>query len=483
MGGIHLITPNFIDGETRLACSEATIADINPATGETITRIPRSEAKDVDAAVAAAKEALPGWAALGRDARCDILECIADGIEARLDELARMETQDTGKPITTSSVLDIPRAIRNFRFFARYARDFEDEATEMDTGHNRTHRKPVGVVGLITPWNLPLYLLTWKVAPALAMGNTIVAKPSELTPQTATALAQIAYEAGLPPGVLNIVHGYGPEVGQRLCEHPDVAAISFTGGTATGKIVAAAAAPTFKKLSLELGGKNPTIIYGDVALDMAVEGAVRAGFTNGGQVCLCGSRILVHASIHDVFVKRLRDAVADMNIGDPMDAGTRIGPLSSHAHRDKVVGYIDQAREFGAEVTGGETPILQGHLAGGAFLSPAVITGLPQHHACVQEEIFGPVVTVQAFADEHEAVRLANDIPYGLAASVWTKDDTLAQWTAEQLDSGMVWINDWLVRDLRVPFGGMKQSGVGREGGRWSLEFYSEARNIYTANP
>ncbi len=473
--------PNFVDGEPTLACDARTLDDINPATGAVIDQIPRSGKENVDRAVAVAKAALPTWASMTREARCDILDRIADGLEARLDDLARMESEDTGKPITTSRTLDIPRAVRNFRFFADYARGFEDDEHAMEGGHNYTHRKPLGVVGLITPWNLPLYLLSWKIAPALAMGNTIVAKPSEMTPQTATALAKIAKEAGLPDGVLNIVHGLGPEVGQPLCESPDVAAISFTGGTSTGKIVARAAAPTFKKLSLELGGKNPTVICDDVDLDKAVAGAVRAGFTNTGQVCLCGSRILVHEAIAEAFTERLIAAVDAMQVGDPMDPATRLGPVVSHAHRDKVAGYLDIARQEGGTVHGGGAPDLPDAFSKGAWLKPAVITGLGQHSRCVQEEIFGPVVTVQSFRDDAEAIALANGVQYGLAASVWSSDAERAKHIAEALDTGMVWINDWLVRDLRVPFGGMKQSGVGREGGRWSLEFYSEARNIYTA--
>lgn len=466
---------NLIGGRFLAAADGRSLENVNPATGEVIGQVPRSGLQDVAAAVAAAKAAQPGWAALGMDARCAVLDRIADALERESEALAVMETRDTGKPITTSRTVDIPRAVRNFRFFADFARTHRDEEHPMEDGYNRTLRKPVGVVGLITPWNLPLYLLSWKVAPALAMGNAVVAKPSELTPSTATALGRIAREAGLPDGVLNIVHGLGPEAGQAVLEHPDVGAISFTGGTATGRHVTATAAPLFKKLSLELGGKNATVVFGDCDLEAAVAGAVRAGFTNTGQVCLCGSRVLVEEGLYPAFVERLREVVAAMKVGDPMDPETRLGALVSEAHRDKVASYIGLARREGT-VTGGE------RLPGpGAFLVPAVVTGVAQTSRCVQEEIFGPVVTVQPFSDEAEAVRLANDVPYGLSASVWTPDAERAQRVAEALDVGMVWINDWLVRDLRVPFGGVKQSGVGREGGKWSLEFFSEAVNIYHA--
>ncbi len=386
---------NMIHGEALPTGSGGVLENINPATGQMIATIPRSNAEDVAAAVAAAKSAQPAWAARSIQDRCIVLEAIADGLEANLERLAQLETADTGKPITTSRTIDIPRAVRNFRFFAEFARLYRDEDHLMPDGaHNITHRRPVGIVGLITPWNLPLYLLSWKVAPALAMGNAVVAKPSEMTPSTATALAEIAREAGLPDGLLNIVHGLGPEAGQAIVEHPDIHAISFTGGTATGKIVAATAAPMFKKLSLELGGKNPTIIFGDCDLDTAVAGAIKAGLTNTGQVCLCGSRILVEHSLHDAFVDKLVQEVAAMKVGDPLEPDTRLGALISDAHRDKVESYIHLAREE-ATVHGGERPDLPG-----AFLNPAVITGVDQQSRCVQEEIFGPVVTLTPFSSD-----------------------------------------------------------------------------------
>lgn len=470
---------NLVAGRFQAAQDGATLDNTDPATGDVVGTLPRSRADDVFEAVTAAQDALPEWRATPLRDRCAVLDRIADGIEARQADLALLETRDTGKPIATSQAIDLPRAVRNFRFFADFARRYKDDEHAMEDGHNITHRAPVGVVGLITPWNLPLYLLTWKLAPALAMGNTVVAKPSEMTPSTATVLGRIAEDAGLPDGVLNIVHGLGPEAGQAIVEHPQVAALSFTGGTATGRAVAQSAAPTFKKLSLELGGKNPTIIYDDCDLETAVEGAIRAGLTNTGQVCLCGSRILVQDGMYGPFVQRLREAVAGLELGDPTAPATRLGPLASHAQREQVESYLEIARAEGATVAGGGRPDLPAPFDGGAFLEPAVITDVDQGSRCVQEEIFGPVVTVQPFHDEPDAVAFANDVSYGLSATVWTPDLEKARRTAEALECGMVWINDWLVRDLRVPFGGVKQSGVGREGGRWSLEFFSEARNIY----
>ncbi|HUR62698.1 MAG TPA: aldehyde dehydrogenase [Candidatus Thermoplasmatota archaeon] len=473
------VVRNLIGGKPFPALDNRTLEDTDPTTGEPLAKIPRSGKADVEDAVAAARAALPSWSAMPLAERCRILDRIADLLQRDLEDLARLESRDTGKPLALARRMDAARSVENFRFFAGFARTWKDPGSSMQGHSNRTHRRPLGVVGLITPWNLPLYLLTWKLAPALAMGNTVVAKPSELTPLTADALGRIVTEAGLPAGVFNLVHGLGAEAGQALVEHPDVKAISFTGGTATGKRVAATAAPLFKKVSLELGGKNPSIVFADCDLDLAVAGVGDAAFRNQGQICLCGSRILVESSIAQEFTKRLVEHAASMRIGDPAEEATQLGALITAAHREKVEGYVALARREGGQVLcGGERPALAAPLDKGAFLQPTVITGLPQSSRCVQEEIFGPVATLQTFASEAEAVELANGVQYGLAASVWTQDKAKADRVAESLECGMVWVNCWLVRDLRVPFGGMKASGVGREGGPWSLEFFSEARNI-----
>ncbi|TNE85887.1 MAG: aldehyde dehydrogenase [Deltaproteobacteria bacterium] len=472
---------NWVGNREHPPAKGAYMDDFGPATGEVIARIPKSDAEDVDAAVTAAQAAMAGsWSQSTPAERADLCEAIADAIESRLDELAELESLDCGKPITTARTVDIPRAVANFRFFAGAVR--HDETGCHDMGRSRlnyTLRRPLGVVGLITPWNLPLYLLSWKVAPALACGNAVVAKPSEMTPLTADALGAIVRDIGAPDGVFNLVHGLGPEVGAPLTEHPEVAAISFTGGTATGARVAAAAAPRFKKLSLELGGKNPTIVFDDADLDLAVEGAVRAGFTNTGQVCLCGSRLFVQRGIYDAFVERFTVAVQQLPAGDPSQPQTRVGALISAAHRDKVEGYIALAREEGGTlVAGGGRTAVPAALAGGYYVEPTVVTGLSANARCATEEIFGPVVTVHVFDDEEEVLRLANGVRYGLSASVWTTNLARAHRVSAALDCGMVWVNTWLLRDLRVPFGGMKDSGVGREGGAHSLEFYTEQRNI-----
>lgn len=470
---------HFIGGRSCAPNSGERIDDIDAATGRVIGRIARGDALDVLAAVTAAKAALPGWSRTPAPDRARLLERIADAIEADLEGFAQLESLDTGKPIALAREIDIPRAVANFRFFASAIRQEVLGCHPMANALNYTQRRPLGVVGLITPWNLPLYLLTWKTAPALAMGNTIVAKPSELTPQTAVRLAQLMSDVGLPKGVFNVVHGYGPEVGQPLVEHPHVSGVSFTGGTTTGATVAASTARRFKKLSLELGGKNATIVFADADLEAAAEGAVRAGFANQGQVCLCGSRLLVQRPVYDAFVERVRQRVDALKVGPPQDDSTQVGALISAAHRDKVEGYVALAKEEGGELlSGGVRPTMEPPYNEGAFLRPTLIGGLHPTCRASTEEIFGPVVTVHPFDTADEAVAIANDVRYGLAASVWTNDLKRAHRVSEALDVGMVWVNTWLLRDLRVPFGGVKDSGVGREGGVHSMEFFSESKNI-----
>lgn len=471
---------NYIDGAFVPAKSGAWLDDIGPATNTPIARIPRSSASDVQDAVNAANAAFQGeWANRSRLERADLLEAIADEIAKRAPEIAHAESLDTGKPISLASTVDIPRSESNFRFFAGAVRHDETAFHGMQGALNYTLRRPIGVAGLITPWNLPLYLLSWKVAPALAMGNTIVAKPSEMTPYTATLLAEVFDAVGAPKGIFNLVHGLGGEAGQAIVEHPDVPLISFTGGTETGKRVAATAAPMFKKLSLELGGKNPTLVFADADLDEAVPGTARAGFLNQGQVCLCGSRVLVEASIAEDFTARLVEHVKAMRVGAPDDPSVRLGAVISQEHRAKVESYIALAKEEGGEIlAGGGRPNLPAPYDKGAFIEPTIIGGLSIDARCATEEIFGPVVTVHTFKDEDEALEMANSVRYGLAASVWTTDLKRAHRVSAAIESGMVWVNTWLLRDLRVPFGGMKDSGVGREGGKHSLEFFSESRNI-----
>ncbi len=474
---------NHIDGENRAPRAGRWLDNVAPATGTVACRIPRSDADDVSDAVSAAGRALRGgWSTWSSERRARLLEAAADRVEARLDELAALESRDTGKPISVARTVDIPRAVANLRFFAGALRHDETGAHHMANAINYTLRTPVGVAALITPWNLPLYLLTWKTAPALAMGNTIVAKPSEMTPGTASALAEILTEVGAPAGVFNVVHGLGPEAGQALTAHPDVDLVSFTGGTATGAMVAATAAPTFKKLSLELGGKNPTLVFADCDFDETVAGAARAGFLNQGQICLCGSRILVEESIFERFRDALVSRVSAMRVGDPTDPATELGALISQDHRAKVASYVALGCEEGGTVlTGGGPPDLPAPYDAGAFYAPTIIDGLPSDARTATEEIFGPVVTLHPFRDEAHAVAMANEVRYGLAASVWTRDLARAHRVSAALETGMVWVNTWLLRDLRVPFGGVKDSGVGREGGKHSLEFFSEARNVCVA--
>ena len=472
---------NFINGVFVDAIDGETLTNLNPATGQTIGTIARSKDSDIEEAVKAAASAQEAWSSLDMLERAMWLDRLADGLEARKEELAHRESRDTGKPLALARRVDAQRSIDNFRFFADFARTQEPEVFEMRDATNFVHRNPVGTVGLITPWNLPLYLLSWKVAPALMMGNTVVAKPSELTPLTANLMCEVASEIGLPTGVLNVVHGYGPEAGQAILDHPSIRAISFTGGTATGRHVAASAAPMFKKLSLELGGKNATIILDDADLDVAVNGALRAGFTNGGQVCLCGSRILVHASIAEKFTSKFIQLVDEMICGSPEDESTQIGALISQEHMEKVESYIRLGIEEGGNVLSGGTREMTGQVGPspeGAFLRPTVIDGLLHTSRTATEEIFGPVVTIHRFESDEEAIEIAKSTEYGLAGSIWSNDTDRAHKIAQKIQTGIVWVNTWLHRDLRTPFGGVKNSGLGREGGAWSLGFFSEPLNV-----
>jgi aminomuconate-semialdehyde/2-hydroxymuconate-6-semialdehyde dehydrogenase len=468
---------HFIGGAFVPSLDGATFDDPEPAHGTVLATVARGKAADVDAAVQAARAA-SDWGKTSTGRRSRLLNRIADGIEARFDAFAEAEARDTGKPLSLTRSVDIPRAVANFRFFAGAILHDETAAHAMTGALNYTLRRPVGVFGLISPWNLPIYLASWKIAPALATGNTVVCKPSEVTPLSAGLLAEVVHDIGLPAGVFNLVHGFGPEAGQRLVEHPDVPGISFTGGTATGKIVGATAASRFKKLSLELGGKNASIVFADCDLESTIEGVARAAFANQGQICLCGSRILVERPLLERFTEGLAAWANARRIGDPLNLDTNFGSLVSLDHRSRVEGYVELASaEGGRIVSGGRRPE-DPALAAGAYFEPTLIADLPHGCRTATEEIFGPVATIHPFDTEEEAVAIANEVRYGLAGSVWTQDLTRAHRVAANVESGMIWVNCWLLRDLRVPFGGMKDSGVGREGGRHSLDFYSELRNI-----
>ncbi len=469
---------NYIGGQFLTHSGGQWMDNPEPATGSQICRIPLSDASDVDAAVGAARAAQPAWGSLSHSERADWLDRIADALEARYEEIAALESRDTGKPISLARTVDAHRSVSNFRFFAGILREHEGDVFEMASATNYVVNKPVGVGALITPWNLPLYLLSWKVAPAIGMGNTVVCKPSELTPMTADLMMRVIDEVGLPAGVVNLVHGDGAGAGAPLVAHSDVDLVSFTGGTSTGEKVAASAAPAFKKLSLELGGKNASIVFADCDMDTTVAGVVRAGFLNQGQVCLCGSRVLVEDSAYAEFRDRFVDAVEAMRIGDPSDESTELGALISEDHLAKVQGYVELAKQEGGDLLTGGTPCLPSGFESGNWMAPTVIEGLSPDSRCSTEEIFGPVVTLHPFGNEDEAVAMANNTRYGLAGSVWTSDLDKGRRVSEAIDTGMVWVNTWLHRDLRVPFGGVKDSGVGREGGKWSLGFFSEAMNV-----
>ncbi len=471
---------NYINGELVAPVSGEYLDNYNPSNGEVYSYIPRSGEKDVANAVEAAQKAFPAWANSTLEYRSKILLRIAELISDNLEDLALAETKDNGKPLSLSSSVDIPRASSNFSFFAKAITQFASEAHETvgTNTMNFTLRKPLGVVGCISPWNLPLYLFSWKIAPALTAGNCVVAKPSEVTPYTAYLLSKICIEAGLPKGVLNIVHGLGGEAGQAIVAHPEIKAISFTGGTATGKHIAATAAPMFKKLSLELGGKNASIVFDDANYEKALSTVARAAFANQGQICLCGSRILVQKSIYSQFKEDLIEKINQLKVGNPLDKHTNLGALVSKPHLEKVKSYIDRVNNEEAKIlVGGEQLHPKGY-ENGYYLSPTLIEVTSNQCVWNQEEIFGPIATLMPFEDEAEAIRLANDTMYGLSASIWTQNLDRCMRMSQQIETGIVWFNTWLNRDLRTPFGGTKASGVGREGGLEALRFFTEPKNI-----
>lgn len=471
---------NFINGKYQDPIGQAWLDNINPATGKVYGRIPDSDERDVELAVKAAQDAFPIWSSMSIHERSAILMKVSEGIETRLPELAAAESKDNGKPLKLATRVDIPRARDNFAFFATAILHDSAETHDMgESGFNYTTRKPIGVAACISPWNLPLYLFTWKIAPALASGNTVVAKPSEVTPVTAALLGEICNEAGMPAGVLNIIHGLGARVGTPLTEHPNVPVISFTGGTQTGAAIARIAAPKFKKLSLELGGKNPNIIFADCDFDEMLKTTVQSSFANQGQICLCGSRIFIERPIYDKFKEAFVEKVNGLTVGPPNEDSSKIGALVSEPHLNKVMSYIKLAEgEGGTVLTGGERVQLEGEYAEGYYLRPTVIEGLEYTCRTNQEEIFGPVVTLTPFDSEEEVLTMANSTTYGLAATIWTSNLKRAHRVASRVESGIIWVNCWLVRDLRTPFGGMKNSGVGREGGFEALHFFTETRNV-----
>lgn len=471
---------NYINGKLVAPQEGKYIDNFNPATGQVYSLIPDSSQADVNDAIAAARAAFDGWAKLRNTDRADWLEKISQGIADRMEELALAESTDNGKPLWLAKSVDIPRARDNFKFYSTAVRHYSSESHQTAEGViNYTLRKPVGVAACISPWNLPLYLFSWKIAPALAAGNTVVAKPSEITPMTAYLLSEICVEIGLPAGVLNIVHGLGHSTGNALISSDDIDLVSFTGGTATGAHIAKIVAPKFKKMSLELGGKNPNIIFDDCDFDKMLSTTLNSSFANQGQICLCGSRILVQRGIYERFKEAFVTKVQKMKVGDPMEDDSRLGAIVSKPHYEKILSYIEIAKEEGGKVlAGGKTVHLDGEQKDGWYIAPTIIEGLDQQCRTNQEEIFGPVVTIQPFDTEEEAIAMANSTGYGLAATVWTSDLHKAHRLGNDLESGIVWINCWLLRDLRTPFGGVKNSGVGREGGWEALNFFTEPKNV-----
>ena len=471
---------NYINGQFTAPIEGNYLDNYNPATGEAYSQIPNSTTEDVEKAYEAAAAAFPKWSNTTLEERSKILSKIADLILKKLDFLAAAESKDNGKPILLAKQVDIPRAASNFQFFANAITQFSSEAHESIglNAINFTLRQPMGVVGCISPWNLPLYLFTWKIAPAIAAGNCVVAKPSEITPMTAFLLGEICTEAGLPKGVLNIVHGLGTSTGQAIVVHPKIKAISFTGGTKTGAHIARVAAPMFKKLSLELGGKNPNIIFADCDYDKMLATTVHSSFANQGQICLCGSRILVEEKIYAQFKKDFINKVAQLKVGNPSEGSTNIGALVSKEHLEKVKSYIDIAAQEGGKLLFGGSKVVVKGSENGYYLQPTIIEVSDNKCRLNQEEIFGPVVTIMSFKTDEEALQLANDVKYGLSATLWTNNLNRTMQFSKQLQTGIVWVNTWMLRDLRTPFGGQKDSGVGREGGFEALRFFTEAKNI-----
>jgi aminomuconate-semialdehyde/2-hydroxymuconate-6-semialdehyde dehydrogenase len=471
---------NYIDGAFLDPVGGQFLDNIDPSTGNAYGLIPRSQAADVDLAVAAAKDAFPAWSSLSAAERSSWLMKVSNAIDAKLDTLALAESKDNGKPLKLATAVDIPRARDNFKFYATAILHDAYETHDMGVdGFNYTLRQPIGVAGCISPWNLPLYLFSWKIAPALAAGNTVIAKPSEVTPATAYLLSEILDEIGFPKGVLNIVHGLGAEVGAAIVAHNDTNIISFTGGTQTGRAISSVAAPMFKKISLELGGKNANVIFDDCDFEDAVNTSVRAAFANQGQICLCGSRIYVQRGIYEKFKAAFLERVNGLTVADPLSDKARMGAVVSKEHMEKVLSYIELAKEEGGTLlTGGHRVQLAGRCEKGYFIAPTVFENLPPGCRTNQEEIFGPVVTLTPFDTEEEALAMANGTAYGLAATIWTSDLKTAHRMAAGLHAGIIWVNCWLLRDLRTPFGGVKQSGVGREGGFEALRFFTEPKNI-----
>ena len=471
---------NYINGKLVESSSGNYIDNYNPASGKVYSLVPDSNEDDINAAVLAANTAFQIWSKTSKKYRSDLLMRLASKIEDYSEELIIAESRDNGKPEALARLVDIPRASENFRFFATAILHFSSELHDMDgKALNYTLREPIGVAACISPWNLPLYLLTWKIAPALAAGNTVVAKPSEVTPMTAYILSKICAEIDFPPGVLNIVHGIGSKIGDFLTGHEDTPIVSFTGGTQTGRHIAGIASPMFKKISLELGGKNPNIVFADANFDKAVTMAVKAGFSNQGQICLCGSRLFIQDEIYEKFKKALLEKVSKLKVGDPQDDGMDLGAVVSEEHMNKVLSKITQAKKIGGNIlTGGNRKLIEGDLLNGYYIEPTVIENLPFDCEVNQEEIFGPVLTLIPFKDEEEVINMANSTKYGLSASIFTENISKGHRVAAAIKSGVVWINTWLLRDLRIPFGGMKQSGVGREGGFKSLQFFTEPKNV-----